>query len=223
MSQQTLVERLREYALSANSMQRSLHMNEAADRIEELERQLELEKIESASFRHGIRLLEKRIAELEAAQQQVAALAQEPIGEVKIMGGGGIIDGQVILGAPFYGVEWRNHEQPPEGTKLYAAPAQQVQAEQLQDSVERQCIHQFNAPCECGKATLCNGKGHPPASSQAEQEKDAARFAWYFSFEPAKDPSFLNVYMDGMNQRWNLQQWRAAIDAAMANSDKAGS
>jgi hypothetical protein len=48
---------------------------------------------------------------------------------------------------------------------------------------------------------------------------DAARFAWYFSFDPAihKSQEFMRAYMEGMRDCWSLDQWRAAIDAAMAS------
>jgi hypothetical protein len=366
------------------------------DRVKELERQLALEKLESASFQHGIRLHEKRIAELdrrlaqsyiacnnsdierdalkrqlEAAQQQVAATAQE-IRNAVLEEAAKWIDTRREDFMNEHGYQdpetgtWEYGRGPHAEAKLeyetelaeiadgiralkVAAPAQQVQApitagnfcdssnEQLNKqiaSLPLPVFHQASQPqdsvtvqtwsaeeikdaylraadrrvkewsdvpdmCEMYKSDAMSGLGMlinaldelaalKPSSAQAEQSKnavpneqfaivmdrsydgeglslavhdginyafsdgdcynregdtldgytaefltlhqlekrmdeqskDAARFAWYFSFEPIKDPSFLNVYMDGMNQRWNLQQWRAAIDAAMANSDK---
>lgn len=42
---------------------------------------------------------------------------------------------------------------------------------------------------------------------------DAERFTYWFSNTP-KPMSLADDYMKGVRERWNLNQWRAAIDAA---------
>lgn len=46
-----------------------------------------------------------------------------------------------------------------------------------------------------------------------ELRGDAERFAWWFSWD-AKPTDFVNTYLQGMRERWSLDQWRAAVDAA---------
>jgi hypothetical protein len=58
----------------------------------------------------------------------------------------------------------------------------------------------------------------PQQPAQGQDAKDVKRFEWWFSFDPPKNPNFVNVYLQGMHERWNLDQWRAAIDAAMSDS-----
>ena len=53
------------------------------------------------------------------------------------------------------------------------------------------------------------------AIKQREQDaKDVARLEWYFGPSDKKD--WLNTYMRGVREGWSVGQWRAAIDAAMA-------
>lgn len=55
--------------------------------------------------------------------------------------------------------------------------------------------------------------------AQAERDaKDAARFAWYFGDKPKGE--WLETYLDGIRAGWTLDQWRAAIDAAMTSEGK---
>lgn len=42
---------------------------------------------------------------------------------------------------------------------------------------------------------------------------DAMLFRWYFSDGPKGD--FLTTYIEGIREGWSIDQWRAAIDAAM--------
>ena len=48
----------------------------------------------------------------------------------------------------------------------------------------------------------------------AEAQADARRFAYWFSNEQ-KPGKLLTDYLDGVREKWSLDQWRAAIDAAM--------
>lgn len=54
--------------------------------------------------------------------------------------------------------------------------------------------------------------------SAAQDRKDAELFAWYFSTKPKFQ--FLNDYMEGMREDWSLDQWRAAITAAMQTKEQ---
>lgn len=53
-------------------------------------------------------------------------------------------------------------------------------------------------------------------SSTPQDAADARRFAWYFSDEPKG--WWLATYLDGMRAGWTTDQWRAAIDAAIASA-----
>lgn len=55
-----------------------------------------------------------------------------------------------------------------------------------------------------------------------ELRADRERLEWYFSFDPAKPSSFLGTYFQGMRERWSVDQWRAAIDAARADGGNGG-
>lgn len=59
----------------------------------------------------------------------------------------------------------------------------------------------------------------PPDLFRESQEADARRFAWYFSDKPKGD--WLQTYLDGIRAGWTTDQWRAAIDAAMATEKAA--
>lgn len=69
--------------------------------------------------------------------------------------------------------------------------------------------------------TVASGKTcYVPPEFQAHldaviAERDAAvdRFDWYFGSHDKT--AFINTYMQGMREGWSLDQWRAAIDAAM--------
>lgn len=52
-------------------------------------------------------------------------------------------------------------------------------------------------------------------SGEAQEliERDATRFQWYFSDKPKGD--WLATYLDGVRTGWTIDQWRAAIDAAL--------
>jgi len=52
-----------------------------------------------------------------------------------------------------------------------------------------------------------------PAQQQQQQELDAKRFAWYFA--DSDKSGFLSAYIAGVSAGWTIDQWRAAIDAAM--------
>lgn len=59
------------------------------------------------------------------------------------------------------------------------------------------------------------------AALRAERDAlraDAERFAWYFGSED-KMP-FMKAYIDGLASGYTLDQWRAAIDAAMERADE---
>jgi hypothetical protein len=45
-------------------------------------------------------------------------------------------------------------------------------------------------------------------------ERDARRMEWFFG--PADKSAWLTEYMRGMRDGWTVEQWRAAIDAAIA-------
>lgn len=49
-------------------------------------------------------------------------------------------------------------------------------------------------------------------SRNNEDAMDAERFRWWFRFDPPKSPEFVTVYLQGIRERWNLDQWRSAID-----------
>jgi len=46
--------------------------------------------------------------------------------------------------------------------------------------------------------------------------KDSERFDWYFRPDRVKCTDFMKQYFKGMKERWTPDQWRAAIDAAIA-------
>lgn len=50
-----------------------------------------------------------------------------------------------------------------------------------------------------------------------ELRGDAERLAWWFSWD-AKPAGFMNTYLQGIRERWSLDQWRAAIDAARSTA-----
>jgi len=50
-------------------------------------------------------------------------------------------------------------------------------------------------------------------STLTEDEKDAARFRWWFS--PTPKAHYLLEYQKGLRERWSLDEWRISIDAAM--------
>lgn len=52
-----------------------------------------------------------------------------------------------------------------------------------------------------------------PPSAEV-QGLDSVRFEWWFSKEPKYE--FFDQYMEGVSAGWSLDQWRTAIDAAMA-------
>jgi hypothetical protein len=50
---------------------------------------------------------------------------------------------------------------------------------------------------------------------------DNARFEWWFSeAHGAAKAAFLTEYIRGIQDRWTLDQWRAAIDAGMRPADE---
>lgn len=58
------------------------------------------------------------------------------------------------------------------------------------------------------------------ARSEAMQEAeryraDAERFAWWFNDSDDKS-GFLDSYLEGLTEHWGLENWRKAIDGAMA-------
>lgn len=55
---------------------------------------------------------------------------------------------------------------------------------------------------------------------RAEVLRDAERFCWYFSDKPKGD--WLSTYLDGVRTGWTTDQWRAAIDAAIASCTSGG-
>jgi hypothetical protein len=52
-----------------------------------------------------------------------------------------------------------------------------------------------------------------PPSTDA---KDSERFDWYFGPDSVKFLDFMAQYLKGMHERWSPDQWRTAIDAAIA-------
>lgn len=52
-----------------------------------------------------------------------------------------------------------------------------------------------------------------PPSAEV-QGLDSVRFEWWFSKEPKYE--FFDQYMEGVSAGWSLDQWRTAIDAAIA-------
>ena len=48
-------------------------------------------------------------------------------------------------------------------------------------------------------------------------QRDAERFKWYFGDCPKGD--WMCTYLDGMKTGWTTDEWRSAIDAAMAQSE----
>lgn len=53
-----------------------------------------------------------------------------------------------------------------------------------------------------------------------ELRKDAERLEWYFSPDSLEDRYFVDAYCQGVKERWTVDQWRAAIDAAMKGDTK---
>lgn len=86
---------------------------------------------------------------------------------------------------------------------LYAASLRQSEKEVDELKAENQRIRlEFRADCEKHAEELFKVQG------------DVERLAWWFRFDPPKDNDFIDVYLKGMAERWNLNQWMAAIDAA---------
>lgn len=61
-------------------------------------------------------------------------------------------------------------------------------------------------------AKLRTALAQPPSAEV--QGLDSVRFEWWFSNEPKYE--FFDQYMEGVSAGWSLDQWRTAIDAAMA-------
>jgi hypothetical protein len=53
----------------------------------------------------------------------------------------------------------------------------------------------------------------------AQFVRDAERFDWYFGPDSVKCTDFMTQYFKGMKERWTPDQWRAAIDAALAKRE----
>jgi hypothetical protein len=66
-----------------------------------------------------------------------------------------------------------------------------------------------------GEAALARWDASAQPSATAGEAQDAARFAWWFSEAPKPD-AFMATYLQGVREHWSLDQWRTAIDAALA-------
>lgn len=67
----------------------------------------------------------------------------------------------------------------------------------------------------CPNDSLHDHAADAIARFTAEREAlraDAERFVWYFS-DTGKSPTFLSAYFEGVRSHWDIDQWRAAIDA----------
>lgn len=56
------------------------------------------------------------------------------------------------------------------------------------------------------------------AAELAALRADAERLEWYFG--PASKADWLDTFMTGVRENWTVDQWRAAIDAAMERADE---
>lgn len=51
----------------------------------------------------------------------------------------------------------------------------------------------------------------------ARAEEDSARLQWYLSDKPK---AFLDTYMQGVREQWDIERWRREIDSARAKEAK---
>ena len=75
--------------------------------------------------------------------------------------------------------------------------------------------YQDNEKCDCcnNGVRFSDDRARELLERLKRAEEDSARLQWYLSDKPK---AFLDTYMQGVREQWDIERWRREIDSAIA-------
>lgn len=93
-------------------------------------------------------------------------------------------------------------------------PEQQHKALELADALDRLIVEAcLSQDGNTAKVSAELRRLRAENEALRKDAKDAALFRWWFSETPKGE--FVVTYLEGLRDKWGLDRWRAAIDAAI--------